>query len=133
MKMFFSLFLVTAILSLSIESSHAKLSMLPTIEVIDAASFEQDREKVMAFMTTPEVQKELIKNGVNPQEAVGRIASLSHSEVNKLAGQIDEAKAGGDLGVGSLVGAVIFVFLILLITDILGFTKVYPFTRSINN
>ncbi len=132
MRVFLSVFLAFAMLSLAIESSQAKIAMLPTIEVMDEVTFDQDREKVLTFMTTPEVQKEMIKNGVNPQEAVSRVASLSRAEVKSLAGQIDEAKAGGDAGT-SLVGAVIFVFLVLLITDILGVTKVFPFTRSINN
>jgi len=31
----------------------------------------------------------------------------------------------------ALSGALLIVFLVLLITDILGFTKVFPFTRPI--
>ena len=32
---------------------------------------------------------------------------------------------------GDLIGAVVLVFLILLLTDILGFTKIFPFTRPV--
>jgi hypothetical protein len=39
---------------------------------------------------------------------------------------MDALPAGGDV-----LGVVLAVFLILLVTDILGFTKVYPFTRPI--
>ena len=38
--------------------------------------------------------------------------------------------AGGD-GIGALVGAAVLIFLVLLLTDILGFTHVFPFTKSI--
>lgn len=44
-----------------------------------------------------------------------------------LADQLDHAPAGAS----GVLGAIVFIFLLLLITDILGFTKVYPFTRSI--
>ena len=30
-----------------------------------------------------------------------------------------------------VLGAVLFVFIVLLVTDILGLTKVFPFTRSV--
>ncbi len=44
-----------------------------------------------------------------------------------LADQLDHAPAGA----GGVLGTIVLIFLLLLITDILGFTKVYPFTRSI--
>jgi hypothetical protein len=43
-----------------------------------------------------------------------------------VAAQIDAAPAGGDV-----LGVIIFIFVLLLVTDILGFTKIFPFTRSI--
>ena len=32
---------------------------------------------------------------------------------------------------GPILGIILTIFVVLLITDILGFTKVFPFTRSI--
>ena len=46
--------------------------------------------------------------------------------VAALADRVDTAPAGA-----GIVGALFTIFVILLITDILGFTKVFPFTRSI--
>ena len=37
--------------------------------------------------------------------------------------------AGGST-VGIIVGAILIVFIILLITDILGYTSVFPFTKK---
>jgi len=54
---------------------------------------------------------------------------MSDEEVSKISSQIDTLPAGGDFG--GIVGAVVFVFIVLLITDILGFTKVFGFTRSV--
>ena len=48
----------------------------------------------------------------------------------QLASRLDQLPAGGD-GVGAVVGALLLVFIILLITDILGFTHVFPFTKPI--
>ena len=49
----------------------------------------------------------------------------------RAAGQIDSLPAGADGGISALIGAVVFVFLVLLITYLLGLTKIFPFTRSI--
>ena len=35
------------------------------------------------------------------------------------------------LAIGDVIGVIVFIFVLLLITDILGFTKIFPFTRSI--
>ena len=44
----------------------------------------------------------------------------------QLAGRIDTLPAGGEI-----LGAIVLIFLVLLLTDILGFTKVFPFTKPI--
>jgi hypothetical protein len=43
-----------------------------------------------------------------------------------VAGKIDSLPAGGEF-----IGVLVFVFVLLLVTDILGFTKVYSFTRPV--
>jgi hypothetical protein len=48
----------------------------------------------------------------------------------QIAAQIDTLPAGGD-AVGSLISAAVFVFVVLLITDLLGLTRVFSFTRPI--
>ena len=67
----------------------------------------------------------LEKLGVNATDARDRVASLTDEDAARLAGQIDQAPAGG------IIEVILFVFFVLLVTDILGFTKVFPFTRSI--
>ena len=56
----------------------------------------------------------------------------SPEEVNRLSTAIDTSPAGGD-GVGVVIGGILIVFLVLLVTDILGLTKVFPFTRSVHS
>jgi hypothetical protein len=65
--------------------------------------------------------------GVAPDQVRSRVAALSDAEAAQLADQIDAAPAGGN----DVLGTIVFVFVLLLITDILGFTKIFPFTRSI--
>jgi hypothetical protein len=53
--------------------------------------------------------------------------ALSDAEVIAVAERIDSAPAGAN----DVLGVLVFIFVLLLITDILGFTKIFPFTRSI--
>ena len=70
----------------------------------------------------------MVALGVDPEEARARVASLSDREIGQIAGQIDRLPAGQGVLV-ALIGAALFVFLVLLITDLLGLTHVFPFVR----
>jgi hypothetical protein len=83
-------------------------------------------ERIAALLERADVRAQLAAYGVAPGEVEARVAALSDAEAAALAARIDELPAGG---VG-IIGAVLIVFLVLLLTDILGYTKVFPFTRS---
>lgn len=84
------------------------------------------REALTDLLARADVQAELARLGVDPAVAAERVAALSDAEVASLHQRMDEVAAGG-----SVVGAIVFIFVLLLVTDILGLTKVFPFTRSV--
>src|SRR5262245_40635156 len=83
------------------------------------------RERVASLLERSEVQAQLQARGVSPDEVRARVAALTDAEAAELAARIDELPAGG---VG-ILGAALIVFLVLLLTDILGYTKIFPFTK----
>ncbi|MCC6221212.1 MAG: PA2779 family protein [Deltaproteobacteria bacterium] len=111
---------------------------LAVAEFIDTASLLENDAKtkntslsnVQRFVDQSEVSAIFLSYGISPQEAKMRLSTLSDEELNYLASRINSIPAGGD-GVGAVVGAVVFIFVLLIITDIIGFTKVFPFTRSL--
>ena len=105
---------------------------LPSPALAGIVSTEQslagaDRGRVAAMLERPEARERLQALGVSPEEARARVAALSDDEAARLAAEIDALPAGGSPDI--LVIALI-VFLVLLFTDIMGYTKVFPFTRS---
>lgn len=84
------------------------------------------REQVTAFLQRADVRQALQQQGVQADAAVERVHAMSDAEVAQLAGRIEQAPAGGDV-----LGMLFTIFIILLVTDILGLTKVFPFTRSV--
>jgi hypothetical protein len=78
-----------------------------------------------------DVRAKLEELGVESADVKARVAALTDAEAAQLARSIDNLPAGADGGVGAIVGALVLVFLVLLITDLLGLTKVFPFTKPI--
>ena len=66
--------------------------------------------------------------GVDPAEAARRVGGLSDAEVQRIAGELDRLPAGQG-AVGAVIGAALLIFIVLLITDLLGLTDVFPFVR----
>ena len=92
----------------------------------DSALAGSQRAHLERLLERADVQARLESYGVSAADVKARVAALSDEEAAALAAKIDSLPAGGDL-----VSAVVLVFLILLLTDILGFTKIFPFTRPV--
>jgi len=123
-----SFFLVFTFLLLDFSVQAAKAQMIDTNTVIAVQKQEADRERVAAFLGREDVQQVMVRHGVDAAEAQKRVASLSEAELTKISQAMEQLPAGGD-GVGAVIGAAVLIFLVLLITDILGFTHVFSFVR----
>ncbi|MEK9133470.1 MAG: PA2779 family protein [Pseudomonadota bacterium] len=116
---------VLGLLALSLHFPAAHAGMIGTEAVVNAAQVQQDRERLRGTLNRNDVQAQLLARGVDPAQVQARVDSLTDQEVQSLSGKIDQLPAGGD----SFLGALVFVFIVLLITDILGFTNIFPFVK----
>ncbi len=87
---------------------------------------QANRTELKAFFDRQDVIAALEQHGVSAEMAKKRVDSMTNAEAEQLAQHIENEPAGA-----GVVGALFSVFIILLVTDILGFTKVFSFTRSI--
>jgi hypothetical protein len=120
--------LIASVLSLVLPLQSTYAGMVGTDKVAASAQSQTDRERINTFLDRADVRKELQSQGVDASGAKARAAALTDEEVHKIAGNLDNMPAGGD---GGVLEVLLTVFIILLITDILGLTKVFPFTHSI--
>ena len=104
----------------------ANAGIVSTDEVLSNATQTDSRDRVNAFLNRTDVRQALQGQGVNADAALERVQAMSDAEVAQLAGRIDQAPVGGDI-----LGVLFTIFIVLLVTDILGLTKVFPFTRSV--
>ena len=85
------------------------------------------RDFVNATLARADVAAGLAERGVSVEQARARVAALTDDEVAVVAQTIETAPAGAS----DILGVLVTIFIILLITDILGLTKVFPFTRPV--
>jgi hypothetical protein len=94
---------------------------------VSARTGDDARARLLAQLDRAEVARGLAERGLSAEAARERVAALTDDEARELADRIDHLPAGGS----EILTSILFVFMVLLITDILGFTKVFPFTRAV--
>lgn len=129
MRAYLSTLLITVLVITSLPVAAAPsaphtMDLVTTQSVLSADRAGADRERINEILARADVQAQLLKQGVNPADVEARVAALSDAEAHQMAQQLEELPAGA-----GVVGALFAVFIILLVTDILGLTDVYPFTR----
>lgn len=125
---FFCVFMTILTLLITIPVQPIFAAMVTTESTIGERALVS-RENLKTIIAREDVRRILMSNGIDPDEAQARINSLSDSEVISISEKIDNLPAGGN-GIGVIVGALLIIFLVLLFTDIMGYTDIFPFVKS---
>jgi len=120
-------FVIFAFLWLGLQLPAAQAGIVGTEIIVSTAQAQQDRTQIMNLLDRKDIQEQLVSHGVTAEQAKARVDSLSDAETHTLANQLNTLPAGGD---SSILGVIVLIFLVLLVTDILGLTKVFPFTKK---
>ncbi|MFS2127771.1 PA2779 family protein [Pseudomonas sp. Pseusp97] len=115
--------LVFAQLGVVAEVPLAQAAMVGTGEVLQAQQQQVDREQLLKMLDDQGVQKKLQSMGVERSKVEQRIRSLSNEELAQFNQQLDEAPAGG------IIGIILLFLLIFVITDMLCITHIFTFVR----
>jgi len=130
MKRAISILLIASVGWISLPYGYGFADMISTEDLMSPMYGQQARDRIKSVLARAELQTILIDRGINIQEAKKRISSLTDVEAVRLANQIDTLPAGGD-GFTAIVIASLIVFFVLLVTDIAGYTDVFPFVRKV--
>jgi hypothetical protein len=114
---------VGAVQAAMVDTAEANPSLAAKQDAVQAA-----RARLAQFLERSDVSTRMSALGLSADEARSRAAALSDGEVLAAADRIEQLPAGGD-AFGAIIGAAVLVFLVLLVTDILGLTKVFSFTK----
>lgn len=123
-----SLVLAIFILMISGPFQSAFAAIVGTEAVLDKSRAQEARAYLNQLLARRDVHNALAAQGIEPGEARARIDSLSDAEAIQAAEEFEQMPAGSGFFETLLIIAFL-VFLILLITDIAGYTDIFPFVR----
>jgi hypothetical protein len=103
-------------------------AMIGNGELLQQAQQQLDRERLVTLLERADVQQQLVALGVDPEAATARVATLTDNEIAQLNERLGELPAGGT----DALAVVLIVFIIFVITDVIGATDIFPFIKPIN-
>ena len=104
-------------------------AMINTETTINIDHDQKIRDRINQYLLREDIKAALESRGIDPAEVVARVDSLSDAELETIADTIDELPAGSGF-FETFIIILFLVFLILLITDISGYTDIFPFVNK---
>lgn len=120
--------LLTMFLATSCFIPMTQAAMIGTQQMINNEQAQQDRAQLASLLQRADLVAQLEQAGIDPQRLQARIATLTDQEVATLTEQLNQLPAGS-----GILGTAVFIFLVLLATDIAGYTDVFPFVKKTIN
>lgn len=102
-------------------------AMVSTASALQQEQLSVDRAALTEMIERQAVTDQLRKLGVEPEDAKARVAAMTDEEIRQLDQHLAEVPAGGDI-----LGVLVLLFIVFIITDMLGATDIFPFVHSIN-
>jgi len=96
-------------------------TILSTQGYLQATERQANLDVIDRALLRDDVQGQLTALGVDPADAMERIATLPDQDLATLAEQIDSLPAGGD----SLLAIIGIVFVVLIILELTGVTNIF--------
>ncbi len=106
--------------------SQAQAAIIANAQLIDQVQQVNDKAALLQTINRVDVQEQLLNMGVNTAELESRISQMTQQEIAQLNQQINELPAGGDV-----LGIIVLIFIIFIITDVIGATDIFPFIHPV--
>ncbi|MGW8228080.1 MAG: DUF6627 family protein [Gammaproteobacteria bacterium] len=105
----------------------AQAAMIGNAEIITEVHSELNRSDILHMLDREAARQQLSALGVSPEMVKQRVAQMTDAEVAQLNQHLADLPAGGDIW-----GVLLLLFIVFIITDMLGATDIFPFVKPIN-
>lgn len=122
---YISVLLFVTLMSMSFTSAQA--AMISNDVVINHVQHSNAKAELIQTIKRSDVKQQLLNMGVKLENIESRINLMTHEEIAQLNQQIGELPAGGDV-----LGVILIIFIVFVITDIIGATDIFPFIKPVN-
>ena len=106
--------------------SQAQAAIIANAQIIDQVQQVNDKDALLQTINRVDVQEQLLSMGVTTSELESRINQMTQQEIAQLNQQINDLPAGGDI-----LGIIVLIFIIFIITDVIGATDIFPFIHPV--
>ena len=125
LKRTLSLLLSVALIGAPI--GNAQAAIVSNDQIIQKADQVNGKAVLLQAIKRADVQAQLSSMGVSPADVEARVNQMTHEEIAQLNQRMAELPAGADV-----LGTALFIFLIFVITDVIGATDIFPFIHPVN-
>ena len=102
-------------------------AMIGNEQVINQHQQGQTRDSLQQLLQQQSARQQLQALGVSPDLVKSRIDSLTDSELARINRHVDTLDAGGNI-----LGILLVIFVVFVITDVIGATDIFPFIHPVN-
>ena len=103
----------------------ALAGIVSTTDIVNDETVIAEKHRLVQLLSSENVRSQLVSMGVDPEDAKIRLDNMTDEEILAFSSGMNEMEAGS--GVLELA---VFVFLVLLVTDLLGYTDIFPFVKK---
>jgi predicted PurR-regulated permease PerM len=105
----------------------AQAAMIGNEQLINQHQQGQTRDSLQQLLQQQSARQQLQALGVSPDLVKNRIDSLTDSELARINRHVDTLDAGGNV-----LGILLVIFIVFVITDVIGATDIFPFIHPVN-
>ena len=109
----------------------AQAALVGTGQIVEKSAIDADRAHIAAFLSREDIRRQMQAMDVNADEAARRVAMMSDAEVRDVAARIGKLPAGQATVAGEVLGVLLVIFIIFVVTDLLGATDIFPFIKPL--
>lgn len=120
LKTFFQTSMMTFFL-FTMLSQPVQAGMVGTVDLLNQQSHPQT-----IALQRQSIQQQLVELGVEQQQASNRVAIMSDTQISEISQKFSELPAGASAG-----GILVTIFVVFVITDVIGATDIFPFINPI--
>jgi hypothetical protein len=104
----------------------AQAAMIGNEQIVNQNLTYQTRDGLQQLFAQETARQQLQAWGVSPDQIRSRIDSLTDAELARINQQVNDLHAGG-----SGLGILLVIFIVFVITDVIGATDIFPFIHPV--
>jgi len=104
----------------------AQAAMIGNEQIVKQNLSSQTRDGLQQLFAQETARQQLQAWGVSPDQIRSRIDSLTDAELARINQQVNDLHAGG-----SVLGILLVIFIVFVITDVIGATDIFPFIHPV--